>query len=224
MSMGARLSLWGLYNMNNDLFSSFVFPDDFTSDDQDVLIENLLIECAELEVLYADADWMEAFIGVWSAKEVTVWNRLFTAQSIAYNPIENYNRHEDINVQNRGAMTHSGNDSVVGTGNDSDVYTGTDTNTHSITSFDSNTYQAKEKNDFLNGKTITHNHGITDTTNYGHTITDTTGSHTLADISGNIGTLTSQQMLESELELAPKLNVINYIIESFKNRFCLLVY
>lgn len=224
MSMGARLSLWGLYNMNNDLFSSFVFPDDFTSDDQDVLIENLLIECAELEVLYADADWMEAFIGVWSAKEVTVWNRLLAAQSIAYNPIENYNRHEDINVQNRGAMTHSGNDSVVGTGNDSDVYTGTDTNTHSITSFDSNTYQATEKNDFLNGKTITHNHGITDTTNYGHTITDTTGSHTLADISGNIGTLTSQQMLESELELAPKLNVINYIIESFKNRFCLLVY
>lgn len=224
MSMGARLSLWGLYNMNNDLFSSFVFPDDFTSDDQDVLIQNLLIECAELEVLYADADWMEAFIGVWSAKEVTVWNRLFAAQSITYNPIENYNRVEDTNIQNRGAMTHSGNDSVVGTGNDSDVYTGTDTDTHSITSFDSNTYQAKEKHDFLNGKTITHNHGITDTTNYGHIVTDTTGSHTLSNISGNIGVTTSQQMLESEVELAPKLNVINYIIESFKNRFCLLVY
>ena len=41
---------------------------------------------------------------------------------------------------------------------------------------------------------------------------------------GNIGVTTSQQMAEQEIELAPKLNITNYIIDSFKNRFCLLVY
>ena len=43
-------------------------------------------------------------------------------------------------------------------------------------------------------------------------------------IHGNIGVITSQQMLESELELAPKINTINYIVNSFKMRFCILVY
>ena len=142
----------------------------------------------------------------------------------------------------------SGNTSDVGTGNTSDVATGTDTITHSISSFDSNTYQPKEQTSDGKGTTITHNradtvthnrndtetynlnstvthnHGITDTTTYGHVITDSTGTLTQSTISGNIGVTTSQQMLESELELAPKINTFNFIIESFRNRFCLLVY
>ena len=41
---------------------------------------------------------------------------------------------------------------------------------------------------------------------------------------GNIGVTMSQQLVKAELDLAPELNVMNYIIDSFKNRFCLLVY
>ena len=41
---------------------------------------------------------------------------------------------------------------------------------------------------------------------------------------GNIGVTTSQQMLEQEIEVSAKLNVIKMIVESFKERFCLLVY
>lgn len=40
---------------------------------------------------------------------------------------------------------------------------------------------------------------------------------------GNIGVTTSQQMIEAERELA-KFNIYDFIIESFKNRFCILVY
>lgn len=288
MSMGSRLSLLGLYNMDNTLFNEMVLPEDFTNDDIDVLLANILMECAELEVLYPNATFMKDAIGAWSAKEVITWDRIYKASILEYNPIENYNRIEKINIQNRGAMTHSGTDSVAGSGNDSDVATGynsivgsgntsdvatgntsdvatgntsdvstgTDTITHSIASFDSNTYQPKEqttdgkgttithnrndtithnRNDTIThnrndtethnfNNTVTHNHGITDTTTYGHVITDTTGSQTTSQMSGNIGTTTSQQMLESELELAPKINTFNFIIESFRNRFCLLVY
>lgn len=220
----ASLSLVGLYNWDSTLFDSMVFPDGFAAADKQLFVNNVILECAELEVLYSDWNFLKSAIEVWSSKEVVTWQRIYDLSLMDYNPIENYNRTEKTNVQNRGALTHSGNDSVVGTGNDSDVYTGTDTNTHSITSFDSNTYQAKDKDDFLNGKTITHNHGITDTTNYGHTITDTTGSLTQSNISGNIGVTTSQQMAEQEISLAPKLNIINFMIESFKDRFCLLVY
>lgn len=41
---------------------------------------------------------------------------------------------------------------------------------------------------------------------------------------GNIGVTTSQQMLESELDLIPRLDVVDYIADDFKNEFCLYVY
>lgn len=40
---------------------------------------------------------------------------------------------------------------------------------------------------------------------------------------GNIGVTTSQQMIEAEREIV-KFNIYDYIIESFKCRFCILVY
>lgn len=240
MSMQARLSLIGLYNWDNSLFNGMVLPEDWDNDTRQILVNNLLMECAELEVIYSNWDFMYGAIEAWSSKEVVTWNRLYNAMMIEYDPIQNYNRVEKTNTQNRGAMTHGGKDTVAGSGNDSDVSTGydsdvgsgSDTMTNSITSFDSNTLvthdQAKNQKGTTithnRNSTVTHNHGITDTTTYGHTITDTTGSLVQSEISGNIGVTTSQQMLESELELVPKLNVMNYIIDSFKNRFCLLVY
>lgn len=45
-----------------------------------------------------------------------------------------------------------------------------------------------------------------------------------ARVHGNIGVTTNQQMLAAELGIAPVLNIYNIIIDSFKDRFCLLVY
>ena len=41
---------------------------------------------------------------------------------------------------------------------------------------------------------------------------------------GNIGVTTSQQMLEAELNIVTKLDLINYIADDFRNEFCLDVY
>ena len=208
MSMQSRLSLIGLFNWDNDLFNEMVFPDDWDSDTKDILIANILLECGDLEVIYSDWDFLKTSIGAWSAKEIVTWNRLYQAMLIEYDPIQNYNRVEKTNTQNSGALTNSGYDS--------DVSSGTDTLTNSITSFDSNTYAPHDKSEQGHGTTVTHNHGLT--------TTDSRGALIQSEISGNIGVTTSQQMLESELELVPKLNVMNYIIDSFRNRFCLLVY
>ena len=43
-------------------------------------------------------------------------------------------------------------------------------------------------------------------------------------IHGNVGVTTSQQMLLAEFDLRPKIHVDDYIINSFKERFCILVY
>ena len=41
---------------------------------------------------------------------------------------------------------------------------------------------------------------------------------------GNIGVTTSQQMLQSEIELRQEWNMYDIILEDFKSRFCILVY
>lgn len=43
-------------------------------------------------------------------------------------------------------------------------------------------------------------------------------------ISGNIGVTTSQQMLNQELDVSERTDIYKYISESFKQRFCLMVY
>lgn len=40
---------------------------------------------------------------------------------------------------------------------------------------------------------------------------------------GNIGTTTTQQMIEEERRVA-QFNIIDFIVDSFKQRFCLLIY
>lgn len=41
---------------------------------------------------------------------------------------------------------------------------------------------------------------------------------------GNIGVTTSQQMLEAELNIVSRLDLINYIADDFRNEFCLDIY
>lgn len=208
MSNKSWLSILGLYNWDNTIFDNMVLPEDFTQDDKTTLINNLLMETAELEVLYTDPDFMKNAIEAWSAKEVYTWTRLYDAMMAQYSPIENFDRYEDVDEQNRGAMTHSGTDSVSGSGED--------TITNKITSFDNNTFVDHDK--AIAGK------GSTDTTTYGHIVTDSTGKKIISHLHGNIGVTTNQQMLASELEVRPKINIYRIIIDSFRDRFCLLVY
>lgn len=208
MSRQAWLSLLGLYNWDNSIFDNMVLPEDFTPDDKTTLINNLLMETAEIEVIYTDPDFMKNAIEAWSSKEVYTWARLYEAMMAEYSPIENFDRYEDVDEQNRGAMTHSGTDSVSGSGED--------TITNKITSFDNNTFVDHDK--AIAGK------GSTDTTTYGHVVTDSTGKKIISHLHGNIGVTTNQQMLEAELETRPKINIYRIIIDSFRERFCLLVY
>lgn len=208
MSRQTWISFLGLYNWDDTLFENLSLPEGFTADDKTILINNLLMETAELEVIYPDPDFMKSAIEAWSGKEVINWDRLYKLMLMEYNPIENYNRVEDSDNQNRGATTHSGKDISQGSASD--------TITNHITSFDSNDLQTHDRSQDISG--------TTDEIRHGHVITDTTGYHLHSKISGNIGVTTSQQMAEQEIDITPKLNIFDIIIKSFISRFCLLVY
>ena len=282
--MPATMSIRGLYIADNTLFSEMSVCSEMTNDDKQTIIDNILMEYAELEVIYPDPVFMKHAIGAWSWKEVPTWDRLYAAAMAEYNPIENYNRtevssetgHGSHSEQATGSETHSGTDTETNSGTDTvshsgtdksntsnstshtgtitDANTGTDTLTMNRAAFDSTSLVTTGTDSTLHGHTLTKTFNDTETdsgtasvthgekvgtthghvlaTKYGHSVnqkdnrsgtndnTVTRNSH----ISGNIGVTTSQQMLEQELLVAPKLNVYNYIMESFKNRFCLEVW
>lgn len=286
--MRDTMSLLGLYQYDNTLFANLQIPEAMSSDDKNTLVNNLLIECAELETLYTDPDFMKWVIGIWSVKELPTWTRIYNASVAEYDPIENYNRYEESTETVDGTRKHSGNDSrrviiddassstnsgttsgttsgseahsgtdqTSGTKSETDTNSGSDVTTNQIAAFDTNSLVDHDKSTLAHGHVLTvsgqeagsvlHGHQITtsgtssgtvsntesntydgdttDTFTHGEQIKDDSERETESHIHGNIGVTTSQQMLESELMIAPKLNIINYIIESFKNRFCLQVY
>ena len=178
MGRAATMSVMGLYNWDNTLFDLMQIPE--ALDRQD-LIENLLVELAELEVLYPNPVVMKNLIGVWSNKQLDIWNRLYATTQYDYNPIENYDRQESGTDSGTDTATHTGTDSrtetirdggtegvsssVAKTGQDS--ITGTDTKGHWKAAFDS---AAAGDNDGLVKETRDQDDGST-TTVYGNTET-----------------------------------------------------
>lgn len=142
----------------------------------------------------------------------------------------------------------SGSDSNTGSSTSKETNSGTDTVNNKITGFDSNTLVAHDSSDTVHGHVIDNTASGTSSTTYGRTDTNTlnttdTTTYGKTDTFqhgekiehsgdsersllayGNIGTMTSQDMLTQEIEVAKIVQVVPIIIESFKNRFCLMVY
>ena len=179
MGRAVNLSHLGLYQWDQTLFDLMQIPEQLN---RDTLIDNLLAETAELEVLYPNPVVFKNLLGVWSAKNLDVWNRLYATTQYEYNPIENYNRYEEGSDSGTGRTTHSGTDttteSITHGGSDrenttsdieqggQDVVTGAVTDGHWIAGFDSQPVSAED--DGLVKQTRDQNDGTT-TTTYGRT-------------------------------------------------------
>lgn len=116
----------------------------------------------------------------------------------------------------------------IASGSNTETHNTTDTTTFGrVVELDHNTTDTTTF-----GKVDTLQHNSTDTTTYGKTDTfrhgekiEHEGSSSRSLLAyGNIGTMTSQDMLTQEIEVAKIIQVVPVIIESFKNRFCLMVY
>ena len=133
------LSPLGLYRWDDTIFDLMQIP---SALDKPTLIDNLLSETAELEVLYPNPVVFKNLVGVWSAKQLDIWNRLYATTQYEYNPIENYNRYETGSEDGSGRTTHSGTDTTA----DTTTYGGTDGRTEAIMQggSDTNTRQMAE--------------------------------------------------------------------------------
>lgn len=238
--MRATLDLLGIYKYHPTLFNEFVIPEAL---DKETLTDNLLMESAEMEIIYPDANFLESAIGAWSKKMIRVWNELYDTTQYDYNPIWNKDGTSievetrdlkgtedltDNNTRTDDLKTKQTRD-LAGTTSTSD----SGESTESVFGFNSdNAAPASKNNASSTGSgsstdtgTITNENTGTQTDN--RTVDrDTTDTGTIKHErteQGNIGLTSTQQLITEQREVV-KLNLYDTIIKDFIARFCLAVY
>lgn len=168
MSRGARLSILGMYEYDSTVFDGLTVPTGMT---KQTVVDSILLECAELELVYPDLDIMKAAITNWSSIEGPIWTKLYNTESLVYQPLWNVDATVQEILDGAGIGSTKGYNSTTWLEND------------------------KMKTD--------------------NTVTTTR--------SGNIGTTSSQQLLTEERAVV-QFSTIKYMVDSFKKRFCLMIY
>ena len=209
----ATLSIAGLYSWDSHIFDLLQLPSQVNRQN---IIDNILLECAELTVIYPDWNFMQSAIGKWSAKELEIWQKVYDLEHLDYNPIENYDRYEDEleNIGNKGKTLQVGSSEAT---NSTTQNTDTINRVAGFNGENLADQSQAETNDMNIGR------GGNAATDMSYSNNDQTRSRG-SRIHGNIGVTTTQQMMEQELNILPKVHVDDYIINSFKERFCILVY
>lgn len=187
--MQERLSILAMTRYRDDIWEYFRVPNGVPRQDA---IDSILMECAELGLVYTEPETLKQQISLWSAKELPGWKRMYRALAEDYNPIYNFDRYEDWQDDNSGSSSGSSS--------------GTDT--MKVAGFNQSTGLATR--DERTGSNSQSAQSSGSSTHKGH-------------LYGNIGTVTSGKMVQEELELRQH-NMIDIIVNSFKNNLCVQVY
>lgn len=245
----ARLTILGLYNYDDTLFVNLQVPE--TLDKQDV-IDNILLRCGEMPVLYPNVSMCKTMIGLWSRKWYHGIERMIGALNDDYNPLHNFDRHEEYTDNDKKSESNT-KTSKLEESHDNDLTDTTkttidsdsemsnangNTNTNDVSAFNDSNYQPSSRStlsgtiyqtDNIDSETNTKltrsdegSHDATTTENAGY-MTNNEFTHD-GHLYGNIGVTTSQQMLDAEINLRSQTNIYDVIAEIFMRDFCIYVY
>lgn len=204
-----------LYQIDDTIFSGITLPSRPFTDrgytdlfltgwdmSMDTLVNNLLMETAELDVIYTDPDFFKWAIKQWSDKNHHVWQAMYESMFFRYNPIWNkdgtkkstashtetpgiteteqktYNLTDTENHMRRngGTITVVTDRDQTETGGE--MVAGSDSSENKVAAFDSNTYQNREKTDNTNSSQTDRDNDIAED------ITETTSDATTTSNEG----------------------------------------
>lgn len=200
-----KLTTIGLYNYYPSLFDELTFPDGI---DRDTAINAILERSGEFEVLYSNPEFFKFLIGVWSKKHAWTFERYVQLYETQYNPLDNYDRHEEYedNRANKNTNIARGNTNTTGSRDDE----------RKVSAFDSSVYEPSNK-DIESSSTNSNTSGIT----------NSAGEETLkhdAHLWGNIGVTSAMELFEAQSSLLSRHNMYDEIAGLFIDEFCVLVY
>ena len=242
MSRGILLDIMALYNHDQTLFSAFQVPTSITwvehGPEGDVthtesipytkqnIIDNILLECAELEVVYPDSDYMKLAIGTWSTKRLYTWQRIADVLYRKYDPFVNMNRHEWRTTQEDRDLAKSETRDLAGSETRDLAGTNDSTVTGNVNAFNDSSANGVQRDKVTTDQDTTDT-GSIDTTDTGTVDYTDTGTVTTTDdyhIEGDSAIRDAQDIIRLETEQRLANDLIDIIIEDFKKRFCLMVY
>ena len=200
--MRSTLTLMGMYRTRPDIFDLMHLP---ATLDRDMMINGIILECAELEVLYSNPDFFKLAVENWSARELESWEWLLSTQKYDYNPIWNVdvhdsNRYDRKETRNLAGTNYETRDlygtnnetrDLHGTNNETKNLQGTNNETRNLASTDSGTVnRGQSGTDVTSNYVSAYNDTLGETlsgktvTNYGKTELETrnlSGSDTGTD-------------------------------------------
>lgn len=163
--------------------------------DYETLLEVIIFKAGENEVMHPNPVFMEIAVRAWFRAKKYEFDKLAETLDLEYNPIENYDRKEEWTDRTESTS----NSSTKGNG----------TSMESKYAFDSTSFNPYTRTESTNNDTDTVR-GNGETVHSGK-------------IHGNIGVTTSQQMIQSEREVA-NFDIYDYIANKFEDAFTLAVY
>ena len=235
----AKITLIGIENYLNpdhSVFETMQLPEGI---DKDTLIGAIILRCQEFELLYSDPDFLISAVNVWSRKNYRTFDKWVKALDIEYDPLYNYDRTEEYTDTHEGKFANQSNGNGINGNTRTDNLTMTnnlaDTNdvttTHSEKAYNDTSYVGTTQDvvdqDESHTGTVTNTGTVSDNATFNNNSTangtdDYKNIHK-ARLFGNIGVTTSQQMLQSELDIA-RWNMYEHIADLFAQEFCIMVY
>lgn len=191
MSHIPRLTMIGMYNYDSTIFDGLTLPE---GADKTVFINSFLLEYGECRALYPDPDFTKLAIANFSLKFAESLERIYTALSSEYNPIHNYDRYEENELNMLGTIALD--------------QAGAITNERQVSAYNETNYQPDEKQ-------TTEYSDRTDTTR--RNAKDLENKH----MYGNIGLTTSQQMINAEIDLRTESTFYGIVSKMLYKEICL---
>lgn len=204
--MRGTLSVMGLYNYDESIFDDMALP---STDhlNKDTLIQNILVECSELEILYTDPTVFKMIVKYWSEARVHVWQKLADTMDYEYNPIWNKD------VKDTEYIKRTKDESTTYADQASSTTSGT--NTNKGVANNTNELENREQ-DQTSGSMSSTDNSTTRDAGYNDEDREYISQ-------GNQGITSTQQLIKEEREVS-LFSLYDIIISEFKTRFCLLVY
>lgn len=227
----AKITIWAMQNNPLDssegLFDLLTLPESINTQD---CIDTIMMRCGEFEVLYPNFGFFRDAIGLWGRKYYDTFDKWSTVLDSEYNPLENYDRQETYSGTAGNSKTIEDNytDSTHGlyTSNVTDVTSSGDTAESRVpfTNTGGESAYIPERKTETSGSSDSKTNTDMSTTHGATTRerVDSGDDHT-SRIHGNIGVTTSQQMLQSELDLR-RFILLDQIADLFVKEFCVCVY
>ena len=192
-----RMTLYGMYKYDPTLFDGVILPDGM---DKTIMVNQIIRQSGDLFPYYQVPPEVKSAITEWFTRRKDNFAKLWQGFTAEYNPIENYDRHEDSTETPdiTHTLTNSGEDAST---NEADV-------------------QGYNATDYTpNSRTISSGTSSTNGTD------KESGTRTFTSrIHGNIGGTTSAQVLEGELALRRSLDIYALIAEEFETDNLIQVY